>query len=61
MVSALIMGFAWGLGGMAVPVVGTLGDQMGLGRALFLVVLLPIFGFILSFFLPTGERVYKKV
>ena len=61
MVSALMMGFAWGLGGMAVPVVGTLGDQMGLGRALFLVVLLPIFGFILSFFLPTGERVYKKV
>ena len=61
MVSALMMGFAWGLGGMAVPLVGTFGDQMGLERALFMVVLLPIFGFILSLFLPNDKRVCKNI
>ena len=61
MVSALMMGFAWGLGGMAVPVVGILGDQMGLGKALLMIVFLPIIGFILSLFLPNKDRVCKNI
>lgn len=52
MVSALMMGFAWGLAGMLVPVVGSLADQMGLGKALLAVITLPIIGFFLSLFLP---------
>ena len=52
MASALMMGFAWGLAGMLVPVVGSLADHMGLGKALLAVITLPILGFVLSFFLP---------
>ena len=33
-VSSLMMGFAWGVGSVMVPVVGLLGDYMGLPRAL---------------------------
>lgn len=47
-VSALMMGFAWGMGGMLVPVTGKIADSLGLGKALMAVVLLPIVGFILS-------------
>lgn len=52
MVSALMMGFAWGLAGMLVPVVGSLADHMGLGNALLALITLPIIGFVLSLFLP---------
>ncbi len=52
MVSALMMGFAWGMAGMAIPVVGALADQIGLGSALLIVVCLLPVGFALSLFLP---------
>jgi len=58
-VSALMMGLAWGMGGMVVPVVGKIADIAGLSKALLMVVLLPLAGFILSLGLPgrkaTGE------
>jgi FSR family fosmidomycin resistance protein-like MFS transporter len=51
-VSALMMGFAWGMGGMMVPIIGKIADLIGLGKALMIVVLLPVLGFVLSMFLP---------
>src|SRR5262249_701934 len=51
-VSALMMGFAWGMGGMMVPVIGKIADIAGLKQALMVVVLLPAFGFLLSLLLP---------
>ena len=51
-VSALMMGFAWGMGGMMVPVVGKIADVSGLKKALLLIVLLPAFGFLFSLLLP---------
>jgi FSR family fosmidomycin resistance protein-like MFS transporter len=51
-VSALMMGFAWGMGGMMVPIIGKIADVSGLKKALKLVVLLPTFGFLLSLLLP---------
>lgn len=51
-VSALMMGFAWGMGGMMVPIIGKIADVSGLKKALMLVVLLPTFGFLLSLLLP---------
>jgi MFS transporter, FSR family, fosmidomycin resistance protein len=54
-VSALMMGLAWGMGGMIVPLVGKIADLAGLSKALIIVVLLPIAGFVLSLGLP-GRR-----
>jgi FSR family fosmidomycin resistance protein-like MFS transporter len=59
-VSALMMGLAWGMGGMIVPVVGKIADIAGLSKALMMVVLLPIAGFILSLGLPE-RRAPKEI
>lgn len=53
--SSLMMGFAWGMAGLAIPVVGALADRIGLGSALLLVVGLAAFGFVLSLFLPKDD------
>jgi FSR family fosmidomycin resistance protein-like MFS transporter len=47
-ISALMMGFAWGVGGLIVPLFGKMADLVGLERAFLLVPALPILGFILS-------------
>ncbi|MBI4455046.1 MAG: MFS transporter [Acidobacteria bacterium] len=51
-VSALMMGFAWGMGGLLVPLTGVLGDHFGLQVTLAWVVLLTIPGFLLCLALP---------
>jgi FSR family fosmidomycin resistance protein-like MFS transporter len=51
-VSALMMGFAWGMGGMMVPIIGKIADVAGLKKALIVIVLLPTLGFLLSLLLP---------
>ena len=51
-VSSLLMGFAWGMGGLFAPLVGRLADLYGLERALFAVGLLPIIGIILALGMP---------
>jgi len=55
-VSALMMGLAWGMGGMIVPIIGKIADVAGLQKALAVVGLLPIIGFLLSLLLPEEER-----
>jgi FSR family fosmidomycin resistance protein-like MFS transporter len=52
-VSALMMGFAWGMAGLiCIPLTGWLGDHITLGRALAAVALFPVAGFLLSLKLP---------
>jgi FSR family fosmidomycin resistance protein-like MFS transporter len=59
-VSALMMGVAWGVGGMFVPLIGRIADAAGLGRALMVVALLPLLGFAIAVFLPR-ERTTEAV
>jgi FSR family fosmidomycin resistance protein-like MFS transporter len=56
-VSALMMGFAWGMAGLAViPLFGWSADHVGLHRSLWGVVLLPVAGFLLALALPRDHR-----
>ncbi|MBI4444517.1 MAG: MFS transporter [Acidobacteria bacterium] len=48
-VSALMMGFAWGMGGVVVPLAGIFGEFFGLQWMLTAIVLLSVPGFLLSF------------
>jgi FSR family fosmidomycin resistance protein-like MFS transporter len=41
-VSSLMMGFAWGVGSLLAPVVGVLGDSLGLGVALSITAVVPL-------------------
>jgi MFS transporter, FSR family, fosmidomycin resistance protein len=41
-VSSLMMGFAWGVGSLLAPVVGVIGDRMGLHVALSMTALVPV-------------------
>jgi FSR family fosmidomycin resistance protein-like MFS transporter len=41
-VSSLMMGFAWGTGGLAVPLVGMLADRIDIGPTLMIMGLLPL-------------------
>jgi MFS transporter, FSR family, fosmidomycin resistance protein len=52
-VSALMMGFAWGTGGMLLPVVGALADRIGLHLALTILVTVTVPGFLLSLLLDS--------
>jgi FSR family fosmidomycin resistance protein-like MFS transporter len=53
-VSSLMLGVAWGAGGMAVPLVGMLGDRIGLGPTLQWLAILPLVGALLTVWLPAG-------
>lgn len=54
-VSSLMMGVAWGVGGMAVPLVGLAGDRVGLGPALLVLAFLPALGALITLALPAGR------
>lgn len=51
-VSSLMMGFAWGTGGLAVPLVGLLADRVGIQQALTALALLPLAGALCVWPLP---------
>lgn len=55
-VSALMMGFAWGVGGVAVPLVGYLSDQIGLENALLALLLATLPAILLAATLPARNR-----
>jgi FSR family fosmidomycin resistance protein-like MFS transporter len=59
-VSALMMGFAWGMGGLIVPVVGILSDVFGLQSTMTGIVVLALPGFLLSIALPRQLDVPDK-
>lgn len=56
MVSSLPQGFAWGLGGMFLPLVGHIADHIGMQQTLSYLALLPVGTAALALLLPSGSR-----
>lgn len=59
-VSALVMGFAWGLGAMMTPVTGKLTEMVGLPKALLIISILPIISAILFWKYPKDQLARRK-
>ena len=57
-VSSLMMGFAWGVGGMVVPFVGLLADRIGIERTLVVMAFMPIAAAACAAPLPSGKFVH---
>jgi FSR family fosmidomycin resistance protein-like MFS transporter len=55
-VSSLMMGFAWGVGSVMVPIVGLLGDVLGLPTALLCISGVPLLAAVLAAQLPESAR-----
>jgi FSR family fosmidomycin resistance protein-like MFS transporter len=55
-VSSLMMGFAWGTGGLSVPLVGLLADRIGIEAALRGIAFLPLVGALCVIPLPRRPR-----
>jgi MFS transporter, FSR family, fosmidomycin resistance protein len=55
-VSSLMMGFAWGTGGLSVPFVGMLADRIGIERALVAMAFMPLVAALLALPLPAEKR-----
>jgi FSR family fosmidomycin resistance protein-like MFS transporter len=51
-VSSLMMGFAWGMGGFSVPLVGAIADRYGIERTLFGLAFVPLAAAAVSMWLP---------
>ena len=60
-VSSLMMGFAWGVGSLLAPVVGNLGDRLGLDVALSITAVVPILAAAVAWPLPRTVRVRPNV
>ncbi len=55
-VSSLMMGFAWGVGGLVVPFVGMLADNIGIVSTLMVMSAVPLLAAALAWPLPSGQR-----
>jgi FSR family fosmidomycin resistance protein-like MFS transporter len=55
-VSSLMMGFAWGTGGLAVPVVGAMADRFGIEPSLTVLAFVPLAAAAFARPLPRGSR-----
>lgn len=51
-VSSLMMGFAWGTGGLSVPLVGLIADRIGIEPTLSIMAVIPVFGALCALPLP---------
>jgi len=54
-VSSLMMGFAWGTGGLIVPVVGMVADRIGIERTLVIMAFMPLLAAALALPLPPAR------
>ncbi len=54
-VSSLMLGFAWGTGGLSVPFVGMLADRVGIERALLVMACMPLVAAACAWPLPPGR------
>jgi MFS transporter, FSR family, fosmidomycin resistance protein len=54
-VSSLMLGFAWGTGGLAVPLVGAVADRVGIDHALLAIAILPLAGAACALPLPRSS------
>jgi FSR family fosmidomycin resistance protein-like MFS transporter len=55
-VSSLMMGFAWGTGGLAIPFVGMVADRVGIPPTLMIMATTPLLGALLALPLPHIQR-----
>jgi FSR family fosmidomycin resistance protein-like MFS transporter len=60
-VSSLMMGFAWGTGGLSVPFVGMLADRIGIDHTLMVMSLVPLVAAVLALRLPPGPPAHATV
>jgi FSR family fosmidomycin resistance protein-like MFS transporter len=58
-VSSLMMGFAWGTGGLVVPFVGMMADRAGIEPTLLLMSGLPVLAAAAAWPLPRGKQVHS--
>jgi MFS transporter, FSR family, fosmidomycin resistance protein len=54
-VSSIMMGFGWGMGGLAVPFVGMLADRIGIERTLTAMAFMPLIGAVFAAPLPAAK------
>jgi FSR family fosmidomycin resistance protein-like MFS transporter len=57
-VSSLMMGFAWGMGGLSVPAVGLMADRTGIEPTLMAMAVLPLIAAVLALPLPAGTSAH---
>ena len=57
-VSSLMMGFAWGVGGLVVPLVGMAADRIGIERTLMLMSFTPLVAAALALPLPATRTTH---
>ena len=57
-VSSLMMGFAWGTGGLSVPFVGMLADRIGIEQTLVVMAFMPLVAAALALPLPPGKHAH---
>ena len=57
-VSSLMMGFAWGMGGLAAPLVGMTADRIGIERTLMLMSFMPVVAAALALPLPASHTAH---
>jgi len=58
-VSAIMMGFAWGVGALLSPITGALSARIGFTRALTMICILPVLAGVLMWRFPKGEAQAK--
>jgi FSR family fosmidomycin resistance protein-like MFS transporter len=54
-VSSLMMGFAWGTGGIIIPIVGMVADRIGIERTLVIMAFMPLLAATLAVPLPSAR------
>jgi FSR family fosmidomycin resistance protein-like MFS transporter len=54
-VSSLMMGFAWGTGGLSAPFVGMVADRIGIEQTLTVLAFMPLLAALLAIPLPSGK------
>jgi hypothetical protein len=57
-VSSLMMGFAWGTGGLSAPFVGMVADRIGIEQTLTMIAFMPLAGALIALRLPTGQHLH---
>jgi FSR family fosmidomycin resistance protein-like MFS transporter len=58
--SGLLIGFAIGIGGLGVPVLGIIADKFGVDLVIKIIAMMPIVGFGLALFLPLPPEVVSR-
>jgi nitrate/nitrite transporter NarK len=53
-----MMGFAWGMGGLTVPLVGMMADRIGIERALVVLSAMPLIAAVLAIPLPSRKQLH---